>query len=239
MKAVIVAAGLSSRLRPLTDDVPKGLLDVGDTSILERAVTNLEATGHDDIVLVVRFEREQIQERLGNRARYVFNPFYETTNNMASLWFAILATGSGPFTYSHGDLVYTETMLNEFVNGATESEVALSVDFGPTDEEAMKVEVVDGRFVASNKQIPLDVAVGEWTGLARFSKSGSDTTRSHIEELLSQERFQDYDTAAFSLMASRGTDFDLLPTQGESWCEIDTAEDLGVARGLFPLPPPR
>lgn len=233
MKAVIVAAGLSSRLRPLTDELPKGLLDVGEMSILERSVTNLEATGHDDIFVVVGFRRNQIQERLGNRVRYVYNPFYETTNNMASLWFALQATASEPFTYSHGDLVYTERLLKDFIENADASEIALSVDFGPTDEEAMKVAVVDGRFRESNKQIPLDEAVGEWTGLAHFSKAGSESTKNHIEELLGQERFQDYDTAAFSLMAERGADFKLLPTDGESWCEIDTAEDLTFARSIF------
>jgi len=234
MKAIIVAAGLSSRLRPLTNQLPKVLLNVGDTSILERAVTNLEASGHDEIVVVVGFRRHQIQERLGDRVRYVYNPFYETTNNMASLWFALQASEFEPFTYCHGDLVYTERLLRDFIEGATGIEIALSVDFGPTDEEAMKVAVVDGRFRESNKQIPLDEAVGEWTGLARFSKSGSETTKDHIEELLSQERFQDYDTAAFSLMAERGTDFKLLPTNGESWCEIDTVDDLAFARSLFP-----
>lgn len=234
MKAVIVAAGLSSRLRPLTNDLPKGLLEVGGETILERSITNLEATGHDEIVVVVGFLRERIQDRLGERVSYVHNPFYETTNNMASLWFALVAGGAQPVTYVHGDLVYSRGLLERFIQASAGSDAALSVEMGPTDDEAMKVKVDGGRFVESNKQIPLDEAASEWTGLTHFSQRGSQAVREHIDELLGRERFQDYDTAAFTLMASRGFDFQLIATDGEPWCEVDTEDDLQAARCLFP-----
>ena len=54
-----------------------------------------------------------------------------------------------------------------------------------------------------------------------------------IDELLANNEFQTYDTAAFNRMAREGLEFDLLATNGAPWFEIDTLEDLTEARTLF------
>lgn len=234
MKAVIVAAGRSSRLYPLTLETPKSLLPVvGETSLLERAVDLLNANGITDVVVVVGFQHEKIRAALHDRVRFVLNPFYTQTNNMGSLWLAIPHLHGAPFIYSHADVVYDEALLSRLVDDETVGDMHLLVDFGHVDEEAMKVRVEDGRFVESSKAIPLSDAAGEWTGLARVSAGASAHLYACIETLLDEQCYQDYDTSAFNRLAQSGMTFGLTPTEGLPWCEIDTHADLDRARLLF------
>jgi len=62
MKAVILAAGVASRLRPLTNNTPKCLLKVGNKSILERTIDNLVKNNIDKIVVVTGFLHKMIED---------------------------------------------------------------------------------------------------------------------------------------------------------------------------------
>jgi dTDP-glucose pyrophosphorylase len=68
--AVILAGGRGQRLAPLTDKVPKPLLTVGRTTILERLLEGLRADGVKDISLAVNYKAEMFEERLGDGSRH-------------------------------------------------------------------------------------------------------------------------------------------------------------------------
>ena len=91
MKAVILAAGIASRLRPLTDTTPKCLLKIGERCLLERAFDALIQNGFDEFIIVTGYRQQQIVDFL--QARYpvqnitfIYNDRYESTNNIYSLW---------------------------------------------------------------------------------------------------------------------------------------------------------
>jgi len=115
---------------------------------------------------------------------------------------------------------------------------ALSVAPGQFDDEAMKVELGPGGYLAaSSKAVPAEKCAGEWIGLARFVGGDSSPLFDSIEELLLQGRYQDYDTAAFSCLARRGIKITIVGTDGLPYVEVDTPEDLARARALFPAFP--
>lgn len=60
MNAIILAAGLGSRLRPLTDKTPKALVEVGGKTMLEHQILNLKKAGVDNIVINIHYFGEQI-----------------------------------------------------------------------------------------------------------------------------------------------------------------------------------
>lgn len=68
--AVILAGGRGQRLAPLTDTVPKPLLTIGRTTILERLVEGLAAAGIVNVWLAVNYKAEAIEERLGDGSAY-------------------------------------------------------------------------------------------------------------------------------------------------------------------------
>ncbi len=233
MQAIIVAAGRSSRLYPLTNETPKCLLEIGGSSLIQRAVDLLNANNIIDIFVVVGFYHQKIRQSLKDQVRFVYNPFYAQTNNMASLWLAMPFLGPGDFIYLHSDVIFHEHLLKKLVNSREEVDINLLVDFQSIDEEAMKVRVESSRFIESNKEIPLDQAAGEWTGLALISAAGKRPLLAAMEAILEQGGFQEYDTAAFSSLARQGNNFGLTATDGLPWCEIDTGSDLDRAKKLF------
>lgn len=93
MKAVILAAGIASRLRPLTDHKPKCLLEIGNKCLLERAITGLTVNGIREIVIVTGYLQEQIisfvKEKFPEiKVEFIYNEKYASTNNIYSLWLA-------------------------------------------------------------------------------------------------------------------------------------------------------
>ena len=84
--AVILAAGLGSRLRPLTDDRPKPLVEVGGVPILHNALRNLAAVGVTDATIVVGYRHDAIERRCGEifagiRIQYVVSDVFERTGS--------------------------------------------------------------------------------------------------------------------------------------------------------------
>lgn len=234
MRAVIVAAGLSSRLHPLTETTPKGLLEVGERRILDRSLDALAEHGIEDVLVVVGCHRDQMESALGARAQLLFNPFYRETNNMGSLWMALEHLDDEALLYLHGDLVYEPAILARLLEAPPGADIDLLVDSDiELDEEAMKVRVEGERVLHSSKEIPLPEASGEWIGIARFSATGVREMRTECARVLEEREFQVYDTAALNRMIDRGVSVRAVSTFGHRWVEVDFREDLERARTLF------
>lgn len=233
-KAVMVAAGLSSRLYPLTENQPKCLLEIAEATIVERNVALLKANGFEEIYIVTGYLHEKIESTLGGQCKYIYNPYYKCCNNMGSLYYARHVIDNEPFLYMHGDIVFTEQLLQQFIEQSkTEStSMTLAVDFKPTDEEAMKVKVTEDYYlISSNKEISEEDSAGEWTGLAIIKNSKA--VFEEIESVLKEELLTVYDTYAFTRMATKGHSIKCLPTNNQQWIEIDFIEDYNLAKRMF------
>lgn len=90
-RAIILAAGLGQRLRPLTTDMPKCLVEVNGVPILFRSLRVLASAGVTQVIIVVGYEAGQVRRRVGPNfagidIEYVDAPLFDTTNNIRSLW---------------------------------------------------------------------------------------------------------------------------------------------------------
>ncbi len=93
MTGIILAAGIASRLRPLSNETPKCLLPVGGSPLLERTLHSLEKSGLNQCVIVTGYYHEKVEEfvaglNLSMEIRFRFNPRFASTNNNYSLWIA-------------------------------------------------------------------------------------------------------------------------------------------------------
>ena len=89
MIAVILAAGLGIRFRPFTHTIPKGLIEIGGETLLERSLKNLSMHGIQRVVLVIGHLGDMIRRRLNEHCRgmeitYGENQKYATTGSMYS-----------------------------------------------------------------------------------------------------------------------------------------------------------
>jgi GTP:adenosylcobinamide-phosphate guanylyltransferase len=113
--ACLLAAGIGSRLRPLTDSIPKCLTEINGRPILERFVSCLREQGFKRLVVVVGHLEQRIRRFLDDYAadlvvEYVRNPLYRTTNNIYSLWLAGNEIEES-FLLAESDLVFEAPLL--------------------------------------------------------------------------------------------------------------------------------
>jgi choline kinase len=117
--ALLLAAGLGSRLGPLTAALPKCLVSVNGVPILERLVRALDGYGFERLVIVTGYKAECVSAYLGERfggvsVEYVVSPFFATTNNIYSLWLARELIDE-PFLLVESDLVFDGQLLEQLL----------------------------------------------------------------------------------------------------------------------------
>ena len=149
MKAIILAAGKGTRMAPYTHDKPKCLLDIGGISILEHQINSIRDCGITEIVIVVGFRFERVEDflrsydGLGVRINTLYNPFYQSTNSLVSLWIARSELDED-IVVMNGDDVYEMGVLDKALSVGN-GEICLPVKKRPRYErEDMKVVVDDG-----------------------------------------------------------------------------------------------
>ena len=113
--ALLLAAGLGSRLGPVTEALPKCLVPVSGVPILERLVRALDAHGFERLVIVAGYKAETLHAYLGERfggitIEYLLSPLFATTNNIYSLWLARQLIDE-PFLLVESDVVFDEPLL--------------------------------------------------------------------------------------------------------------------------------
>lgn len=121
MRAMILAAGRGERLRPLTDTVPKSLVQVRGKSLLERHLENLQAAGISNVVINLGWLGEKIVERVGSGARYGLEVIYsEEGDNVletgGGIHKALPFLGSAPFLVVNAD-IFTDMPVPEVALG--------------------------------------------------------------------------------------------------------------------------
>jgi choline kinase len=112
VKLIILAAGMGSRLRPLTNDKPKAMVEVGGRPIIEWTLENARAVGITDITIVTGYRGEQFKKY---GVKVVVITKYETTNMVESLFCASEDFGDD-FILSYGDIVYKKYVLSTLMN---------------------------------------------------------------------------------------------------------------------------
>jgi MurNAc alpha-1-phosphate uridylyltransferase len=112
--AIILAGGRGERMRPITDTMPKPLIPVAGRSLLERSLDRLIAHGVSNIIVNVHHLGQQIADRIGDRARIVYEERLLDTGGSVKNVLPLL--GAGPFFVLNGDGLWREksgTMLEQ------------------------------------------------------------------------------------------------------------------------------
>ena len=170
MKAIILAAGVGSRIRPLTDNCPKCLLKIGGVTILERMLTHIQACGINEVVFVLGYLQEQIESFVKNSfpeldAHFIVNDRYKETNTGYSLMLTEGFIKGSSFVKFDADVVFDQNILESLLASDDQNILCIDKEIHLDDEE-IKVVVKDGsRIVKASKTVMPTDAEGESIGI--------------------------------------------------------------------------
>lgn len=238
MRAVLLAAGAATRLRPLTDSIPKCLLDVGDRTILARTLELLSECGVRRFTIVDGFCGDRIRQaataQLGeDRFRFVRNERWDSTNNAYSLWLA-REEAPEPFLLIDSDVLFEPAVLDVMLAEPAPNRLALRTRGGVGAEE-MKVKLdLAGRVIDLSKELDPAEAAGESVGIEIFSPSFGDKLFATLERrMVEEERINEYYEASFVDVVRAGEVIEGVDLGDLRSMEIDTVKDLERARAVF------
>jgi len=240
MKIIILAAGKGERLYPLTKNTPKPLIDLGNgETLLERQLNYLSNSGViDEVVIVIGYLHEQIESKLKSfntnlKIKTVYNPFYDMSNNLISLWLSKYEMNED-FIIANGDNIITSEVMRDLVLN-TDQGIFVTVCYKDNySEEDMKVTLDNNkRILRVSKEIKK--GNGESVGLVKvcgekFRKIYQDV----LEELARNANYLNkFWLETFNILANRGVEINSFEIDKEKWREVDFHFDLKDIKDLI------
>ena len=246
MKAIILAAGEGRRLRPLTEDKPKCLVQLGEKPILDWQIETMHNCGVEDIVVVKGYQADKIARK---DIKHYVNYDYGTTNMVMTLWCAKDELDD-EVIISYGDIVYNEEVLRSIITAPYEISVVADLNWQKywqkrfadplKDAEAFKMDT-QGK-ISVIGQVPekiSDIDAG-YIGLIKFKGKGIDIFKQSFLQAQSannawgsQRPFEKaYMTDMLQGLVNEGQDVYAVKIKG-GWLEIDSKDDYSLAKKLF------
>lgn len=235
MKALITAAGRGTRLKEITLFNNKCLLKIGDKGLLEHSVAILKKNMIENIYIITGHYADKIESTLNKEVTCIFNPFYNSSGILISLWLAREYLYGEEFIFLTGDVLYDPDILERLLREKEGNIICVDKKKSYT-EEASKVIVKNDRIFLMGKDLPLQDVNAEFGHIARFSKQGSKRLFDKINQFLRQERLNTYLMDVLNELINEGTYFFPFDITGHPRIEIDVWEDLEEARAkIYPL----
>ncbi|MBP5392986.1 MAG: phosphocholine cytidylyltransferase family protein [Bacteroidaceae bacterium] len=240
MKAIILAAGTASRLRPLTSNTPKCLLKVGERTLLERSMDALIKAGIHEFVIVTGYLHGMIEDFVSQTygesidVCFIHNKDYETTNNIYSLWLARPEADGKEVLLLDSDLLYDGQIVERVL--ADSHDNVLTLIRHELGEEEMKV-VMDknGAITEISKTCNPALAAGESLGIERMGKAYTTALYKELDIMMNQEHLENtFYELAFLRLIAKGSTFSVLDVTELFSCELDTIEDFENAKQRIP-----
>jgi choline kinase len=236
LKVIIIAAGVGSRLGDLTKNLPKPLLDVNGKSILEHQIELFRKFGIEDIVIVTGHKKEKFRLK---DVKYVHNPNYLNVEQAGSLMSARNEI-VGNVIISFGDIIFDELVLatdqkwEESYQIRTENSPKFSDFVAVKDKQIIK-------FFKNSEEFLGKYNIVEFIGLMKLSEIGSKKIIQKYEYLEKNQKGKFHYAPSFKkakiidlLEELRLNNIEIkIQNISGNWCEIDTNQDLEIAKKFF------
>ena len=249
MKAIILASGEGSRMGKLTQNIPKPLLNINGKSILEREISLLRKNGVNEIFVVMGYKKEK---HVLKDIEYINDENFRERDQLSSLMSAKKEI-RGDVIILFADIVFENIVLAKILESKSDISIAVDMDWEKsyatrTDNPkslADKVLINQKKIIqVSAKDISVDIkneAIGEFLGIIKLSANGSRIIIKKYEELEKSCVGKFHDADSFEKAKLVDILQELLDSKIEispititgKWCEIDTPQDLEMARKKF------
>tara|TARA_Y100001949_G_scaffold65110_1_gene55109 strand:+ start:354 stop:1109 length:756 start_codon:yes stop_codon:yes gene_type:complete len=250
LKAILLAAGSGMRLGDLTKETPKALVDINGKTLLERQIIALQKNNINDIIVVTGPNNDKFDIK---DITYIHDSNYLEHDVLGTMMSASEYMNSDVII-SYTDIVFDEKIIHSIKNVNNDINIAVEMDWTKTYvdrtehpiDEAANVLIEDGlvkkighqtkRFGFFKKD-----NLGEFLGIMKLSQKGADVFKSEYQKLIKKHENEFHE--AVSIKKGYITDMiqELLDKNYKiysvivsgNWCEIDTLQDLEIARKMF------
>jgi len=232
-RAFHLAAGQGTRLRPITNDRPKPLVEIGGQSLLERNVETLETAGIDDQVVVTGYRADQIRD-LGYDT--VHNEIYDKTEMVYSLFCAAdQFPESQDLLISYGDILYDRSVVESL--SSCDAPVCVVIDrkwrelwenrFDDPLDDAETLQLDEQNHITDIGATPKNYNEidGQYIGLIKIRSDYIDEFEEIYEELSDGGTKSVEMTHFIQQLIETGWPVLAIPIDGK-WLEVDTIADL-------------
>lgn len=236
VRAIILAAGRGKRLRPLTDKVPKCLLEVANIPLIEYQIRNLLENGIEDIVICAGYKRGKIKifcQKIfpSVNIKIVENADFLDTNNMYSLYLCRQYLDRD-IILMNGDVIFDEAIIRKL---RSESDSCVCVDRKVYAGESMKIVVEKGFVRDISKAISPAKSYGVSIDVYKINEKDLAILNLNLQRIIEvEEKLNQWTEVLLQKLFQKGEVLAKPLDIGNSkWVEIDTYDDLNAAEQIF------
>ncbi|MCK9471833.1 MAG: phosphocholine cytidylyltransferase family protein [Bacilli bacterium] len=218
MKAILLAAGRGSRISRYIGESPKCTLDIGGTPLIRHTVEML-LKNNVDVSVVIGYNKEMVINSLeGLNVKFYYNPFFDVTNSIASLWFARKELYGDDIVIANADVFWEQNILD--ILHDDEQEQVMLMDSSMNLDYLFKCEGT--KLINYGKG--LDDYSGEYVGIAKLNKGFLNRFNGRLEKLIEKQKHELWwENVLYSFIEE--IDINVKDIKGVFWSEIDFIED--------------
>lgn len=233
---IILAAGKGQNLQPLTLKYPKTSFRLDEkTTVLQRMVRSIRRYDKNaEIVVVVGYLSDAIRQELADdNCKFVENPFFEVTNSISSVWFARQYMERENVTIVHGDAVFSEEIVENYLCKQTDHPYVL-VDSSKAEVGSYNAVIRDSQVLVMSKK--LETFSAKYCCMTKLDAVSSRLLKGEIDSMIHNNMYdQFFEDSLVQLIMFH--DFQLFAEDiaGKQWAEVDTVDDLLKAQQIHHL----
>jgi choline kinase len=239
---IILAAGEGTRLRPLTDDKPKCLVELAGESLLSWQMASAARLGLTRVAVVTGYRADKFN---ADGAQWYHNADYAETNMVETLWCAEQEFGN-QMIVAYGDIVYEDSVLQALLDDDAPISVVVDLEWlqywklrfdDPlSDAETLRIDSEGMIKDIGQKPSSIDEIQGQYIGLMKFQGPGIDALKSTYEGLKKAGSIKNsnrpfkkmYMTDLLQAVVESGAPVHSVLIQ-RGWLEIDSTSDHELA----------
>lgn len=243
MKAIILAAGMGSRLKNITKDKTKCMVEVNGESLIKRLLKQLEKYTLEEIVIVTGYKEDILKNYINNldikiKIKFYNNNIYDKTNNIYSLALVEDELANNDILLIESDLIFEDKLLENIINSSyknlavvSEYEFWMDGTCVRLDDENNVVDFISSQRFSFNEVENLYKTVNIYKLSKEFNqKYYIPFLKAYIS---SKGTNQYYESVFETLIKIIPNELKGLKIEGLKWYEIDDKQDLDIAESLF------
>ncbi len=244
MQAIFLAAGMGRRLKELTSNATKCMVEVNGQTMIERSLHNLELLKCvDKIIFVIGYEGDKLREYVDSLGidipiEYIRNDIYDKTNNIYSLYLAKDKLMEDDTLLLESDLVYEEAVIRKLVENPYPSLVLVDKFESWMDGTCIKIDD-DNNIISFLDKKRFDFSeTGEYYKTVNLYKFSKDFSIKHYVPFLEAYckalgHNEYYEQVLKVITFLDNPEIKACKLNGEKWYEIDDVQDLDIAETIF------